>query len=367
MNRNSFILTLTSLALISFLTTACSSSTKEQQEEQTIETESRDTQKIDLSATTIAYDNPSYTLSTSGEIRPYEQVALHPKVQGFIQKMTVDRGDIVKKGQILAILEAPEINQRYLADKALENKMYADYLLAKQVYERLLDASKTVGAVAQVELDRSQSAMNSAKSSYESAKASSAQSLQQQEYLYIKAPFDGIITQRYHSVGALISSNSTTPIFDLAQNDKLRLVIAIPEKHTAAVYDNLPVTYTVNAFPNQVMEATLSRTSGLLDTKDRSLVLEFDINNSNRNLKGGDYANATLTLKQPQPTFWVKTKSVLHTQSGNYIYVIDKDKNVSKIPVKIGAQTSDLTEVFGKITEGMHVLNKPSEEIKTIN
>ena len=161
----------------------------------------------------ISFMNPAYELSVPAELKPYEQVAVFAKVSGFVQRLLVDRGDHVRKGQLLAVLEAPEMNQQYLSDKSIEQKLFNDFQYAKQAYDRLKDASATTGAVAAIELDRAKSAMESAKSAYESSKAGTAHSSQLQNYLRITAPFDGVITERNVSVGALAGASGQVPLF----------------------------------------------------------------------------------------------------------------------------------------------------------
>ncbi len=319
---------------------------------------------IDLSTSSLQELNPVYTLTVPGEIKPYEQVALYAKVSGFIKHLYVERGDYVKKGQLLAILEAPEMNQRALSDQSIQDKAYSDYLLAKQIYDRLVEAAKTTGAVAQVELDRAQSSMQSTKSAFESAKASTAQSHQLQDYLRIVAPFDGIITRRNLSAGSLVGNTSNTPIFEMAQNDKLRLTLSIPEKHAGAIPKATTATFSISAYPGESFTAQLSRTSGVLNQQDRSLTLEFDIDNQSKKLQGGDYAQVQLDLQRKQPTLWVATKSILNTQSGTFVITKKADDTLMRIPVELGVQQDTLTEIFGALQPSDLVINKPSEEMK---
>jgi len=131
---------------------------------------------------------------------------------------------------LLAVLEAPEMEQKYLSDRSTEQKVYSDYLYAKQAYERMVDASKTTGAVADIELDRAKSAMESAKSAYDASKAGTAGAAQVQQYLRITAPFDVIIAGRNVSVGALADTGGDMPLFTIAQGNKLRLTLSLPEK-----------------------------------------------------------------------------------------------------------------------------------------
>lgn len=340
------------------LFTACSSEAKDEQA-----TKEKQPVAASYPTTAIQLINPEYQLSIPAELKPYEQVAVYAKVSGFVQRLLVDRGDRVRKGQLLAVLEAPEMNQQHLSDKSMEQKLYNDYLYSQQAYERLKQASETSGAVAAIELDHAKSAMESARSAYESSKAGSAHSSQLQQYLRITAPFDGIITERNVSVGALAGANMAQPMFMMAQGNKLRLTLALPEKHAASVQNGMKASFQVSSQPGKTFDAVLSRSAGMLNQQDRSLTLEFDVNNADGALQGGDYAQAKLRLQRRSSTFWVPAKSVLQTQMGTFVMTLN-DKAIRKVPVKEGIRQDSLVEVFGDLAATDLILLKPSDEIK---
>ncbi|MGJ1420157.1 efflux RND transporter periplasmic adaptor subunit [Sphingobacterium spiritivorum] len=344
--------------LLVLLLSACS-----QKEQEKAQAKQEHAKSMNYKTAPVQVINPEYEISVPAELKPYEQVSVYAKVTGFVQRLYVDRGDRVRKGQLLAVLEAPEMQQQYLSDKSNEQKVYSDYLYAKQAYDRLITASKTTGAIADIELDRAKSAMESAKSAYDASKAGTAHSSQLQQYLRITAPFDGVITQRNISVGALAGAGSNIPLFMMAQSNKLRLTLSLPEKHASSVQQEMYATFTVSSQPGKTFEAGLSRTSGLLDQQDRSLTLEFDVNNPSDELQGGDYAQVKLKLKRKNPTNWVQTRSILNTQSGTYILTLNNDE-VKRIAVHEGIRLDTLTEVFGNLDPEDKIIIKPSEEIK---
>lgn len=307
--------------------------------------------------------NPVYQISVPGELKPYESVQIFAKVPGFIRKIYVDRGSAVSKGQLLAVLEAPELNQDYLSDKSSQQKMYTDYLYAKQAYDRLRDAAQTRGAVAEIELDRARSLMQSTKAAYESSKAGTGRSSQMNRYLRITAPFSGVIMERNLSGGALVGPNSGVPIFTIAQKSKLRLTVSLPEKHAASVNNMMDANFTVNSIPGENFPARLSRNSGMISEDDRSLTLEFDVLNTGSVLRGGEYAQVRLNLKRNAATYFVPEKSVLRTQSGTFVMTHDHNE-VKRVLVKEGISYNNLTEVFGDLYPKDKILKNPSEEIK---
>lgn len=350
------------LAIVCSLTLALTSCSKKEQE--VIPQQKEETKTINQYPTaSIQFINPEYSISIPAELKPYEQVAIYAKVNGFVKQLFVDRGDHVRKGQLLAILEAPEMEQQYLSSKSSEQKIYNDYLYSKQAYDRLLEASKTNGAVADIELERAKSVMESAKSAHDASKAGTAHSSQLQQYLRITAPFDGVITQKNVSVGALAGTGSNTPLLMMAQGEKLRLTVSLPEKHASSVSKTLPATFTVSSQPNKTYNATLSRTSGLLNKDDRSLTLEFDVDNISAELQGGDYAQVNLKLQRKASSYWVDNKSILRTQSGIFVLTLKNDE-IKRIKVNEGIRMESLTEVFGDFSPEDNILLKPSEEIK---
>ncbi len=313
-------------------------------------------------AVPISYMNPEYQISVPGELEPYEEVAVHAKVKGFVKHLYVDRGDRVREGQLLAVLEAPEMNKKYLSDKSTQQKVYSDYMFAKQTYQRLLEASKTEGAVAPIELEKAKNAMQSALSAYKAAKAKTGFSSQMRHYLHITAPFGGIITDRNVSVGALVGAD-VKPLFRMAEKAHLRLTVSVPGKHAKSVWRGMKATFTVSSLPEKAFTARLSRTSELIDQQSNSLTLEFDVDNSSGTLNGGEYAQVRLNLKRSDSTFWVSYKNILRTQSGLYVLTLNNGE-IKRIPVKEGVRIDTLTEVFGNLNKRDSIILNPNEQMK---
>lgn len=355
------IKTLGGLAVLSSLILASCSDSKAKQDASTDTAETP--AKQELVSKPISQMHPEYELAVSGELEPAEQVSLYAKVNGFVKKLHVDIGDAVKKGQLLAVLEAPEMDQRLISDRSSEQKLHSDYLYAQQNLERLQEAAKTEGAVAAIELDRAESAMSSAKSAYASSQAQTGHSAQMQKYLHVVAPFNGVITERNVSEGALVGPGSGQPICRVANEQNLILKIALPEKHAGSVNDDMEVSFTVNSQPGKQFDAGLSRSSGMINSQNRAVSLEFDVKNSDQNLNGGEYAQVQLKLKRKTPTFWVSPKSILNTQSGLFV-LTQNQTNIQRIAIKKGVRLDTVTEVFGKLKEGDLIVQRPTEQMK---
>jgi membrane fusion protein, multidrug efflux system len=324
--------------------------------------------QVDISSfkvATVVSQQPDFSITLPGELLPYEQVNIYPKIKGFIKKIYVDRGSHVNKGQILAVLEAPEIGEQYAASQFSTNSAYQKYLFSKQSYNRLKEASKKNGAVAGIELERAYAQFLGDSASYKSSLSESSASGQIKSYLRITAPFSGIITGRFISEGALVGDNAgkSESLFQLSQQNKLRLTVGIPEKEAHSLPLGTTATFTVVDFPGKTFTATLSRNSGALDVSSRSVIAEFDVANPGTELRAGQYAKVIISLKRTQPTLWVPATSVVQAQSGTF--VIKTEENITKrIPVQISGAKDSLVEVFGNLQEGDTILQKGSEEIK---
>lgn len=208
---------------------------------------------------------------------PYEQVNIYPKIKQFVKKIYVDRGSIVIKGQLLAQLEVPEIGEQYAARKSSSCTSYQKYLFSKQTYNRLKEASKKNGAVASIEIERAYVQLLGDSTAYQSSKSDASASGQIINYLRIIAPFSGVITGRFITEGALVGDNNskTELMFQLSQQNKLRLTVAIPKKQVQSLPEGTIANFTVADFPDKTFKAALSRNSGALDVTSRSVIAEL--------------------------------------------------------------------------------------------
>ncbi len=320
---------------------------------------------------TVLSQQPEFSIVLPGELMAYEQVNIYPKIKGFVKKIYVDRGSIISKGQLLAQLEAPEIGEQFAARKSSSGTAYQKYLFSKQSYNRLKEASKKNGAVASIEIERAYAQLLGDSAAYQSSRSDASASGQIINYLRITAPFSGVVTGRFISEGALVGDNNakTEPMFQLAQQNKLRLTVAIPEKQAQSLPEGTVAKFTVTDFPGRIFTAALSRNSGALDVSSRSVIAEFDVPNQGNELRAGQYAKVTIQLMRSQPSLWVPGVSVVQTQAG--VFVIKTENNITKrVPVQIGAAKDSLVEIFGNLQAGDTILQKGSEEIKegiTIN
>lgn len=303
-----------------------------------------------------------YTLVLPGEIAPYETVKLYAKVSGFVKQIFVDRGSFVRRGQLLARLEAPEMTERYAAAAAREREVLERLRYSHQSYQRYLSASRSEGAVAPIELEQARARLMSDSALYQSLSAEMSAARQLTAYLEIRAPFSGVVVERSVSPGALVGVNEK-PVITLAQQDRLRLTIAIPDKHLDALSESTRIRFTVGGRPGDTLSASFSRSSGVLDRKLRSVIAEFDIDNRDGKLKGGEYIRAEVIFNRVAPSAWVPSTSIVDTRTGTFVLKVHND-TLRRISVQPGIHRDGYTEVSGSLNGGDVIVAKGSEELR---
>ncbi|MES2277980.1 MAG: efflux RND transporter periplasmic adaptor subunit [Bacteroidota bacterium] len=308
----------------------------------------------------------STSLQVPGELVPYQQVDLYAKVNSYVKKMLVDVGSEVQAGQLLVTLEAPEINSQLAGAKSRIAQQQAIYLASKANYDRLLSTSKTPGTISQNDLDQAEARKNADYANVEAAKSASEEITANRNYLEIRAPFSGVITARNVNLGAYVGPSgkgSDQPLLVLQQQNKLRLVISIPESSTGGLSTKDEVSFTVRALPNQKFTAKVARLAGALDDKLRSERLEMDVLNTTKKLLPGMYAEVNLPLPGRDSAFVIpKTALVISTEKVFVIRVVNG--KAQWVPVQKGMQAGDKVEVHGDLKAGDELIKSANDEIR---
>lgn len=308
----------------------------------------------------------STTFTVPGELVAYQQVDLYAKVNSFIKKLYADIGTEVKAGQLLATMEAPEVNSQLAGAQSRLQSQEALYMASKATYRRLLETSKTPGTVSPNELDLALAKQNSDLAQLESARFAYKEVGANRDYLQIRAPFDGIITIRNVSAGAYVGPSgkgSEMPVFTLQEQKKLRLAVSVPENYSGAFSNKSEVSFTVKAFPGETFNAKVNRLAGVLDAKLRAQRIEMDVLNNSKKLLPGMVAEVRIPVAGDGSAFVVPSKAVLNSTLGTYLITVSNGK-AKWVHITAGRQADDKTEVFGPLTPGDQVVNVASEEIR---
>jgi RND family efflux transporter MFP subunit len=311
----------------------------------------------------LRQDTLKKIIELPAELMPYESAELFAKVQGFVKDMKVDLGDHVKKGQILAVIEAPEVNSRLAESEATMQSAKAKWASSKDNYERLYRASqaKTPGIVAPVDLERSRNQMLADSAVYEAAGKQSQSYRAVSGYLYITAPFEGVITSRKADPGSLVGTN--VQLLTVQNNRTLRLRAAIPEIYVATVSTTQDIDFRVDAYPTQRFKGVLTRKSETIDPTTRTELWEFKVDNSEHLLKAGAFAYIKLNMERAAPSFVVPFTTVVTTQERKFVIRV-KNGIAEWVDVRQGMTVDAGVEIFGNILPGDTLVKKATDERK---
>jgi len=299
-----------------------------------------------------------------GQLVPFNEVNLFPKVNGFVKTMLVDRGSIVKQGQLLAVLEAPEMESQLQAANSRYLQAQENAEASKEKYERLKEAAKEPGSVSPLDLDDANSKMKADQAMAQSENSNVESVRTMQGYLRIYAPFDGMIVQRNVSPGALVAPGKATdqPMLVLQDINKMRLTVSIPEDYVDKVDLTQPVTFTFNAMPGQVHTAKISRSANALGSMQQEAI-EIDVLNNNGQLKPGMYAEVNIPMQTGAKSLLVPNNAIIRSTEHEYVIVV-RDGKANLVNIKEGLAGTDSTEVFGDLKVNDRVLVHASDEIK---
>ncbi len=337
--------------------------------------------------TTIQRAHLENTFQVAGEFVPFQEVELHAKVAGYIRHISVDIGDRVKAGQVLATLDVPELMAQVQgADAGVRQsqeqisraksdvlRAQANYEAAHSQAERLQQASKArPGLIAQQEIDDALAKDRAASAQVDAAEAALSATQQQlgvsqaehqhysslADYSRIVAPFSGVVTWRYADTGTLIqagtSNAGSAPVVKLAEVDILRLRLPVPESLAPYVRVGDPATLRVDAI-GKTFTGKVTRTAGALDTATRSMQVEIDVPNSKGELTPGMYAQVTLNVAHAGESLVVPVQAVDQTGTP-FVLLVNSDNKVEKRSVRVGVSTPTRVEILGGLKQGDRIV-----------
>jgi RND family efflux transporter MFP subunit len=342
-------------------------------------------QGVSVGVTKVARKSLVRTLTVSSELVPFQQIDVYAKESGFVKTLNVDYGTRVKAGQVLAVLEIPELqlqlteddaaiknaqNQVMLAEHEL-NRVQANREVLHLQYDRLNGVAKSKpGLVAQQEVDDAQGKDLAAQAQVEASK-SNQQAAQSQlqvaeakrardqalfDYSKITAPFAGVVTERYANLGALLqagtsSSTQAMPLVRLSQEDIFRLVIPVPESYVRYIHLGDPVQVNVPSI-NRTLPGKVARFSHDVQEDTRTMHTEVDVSNPNGALVEGLYAEATINIENKNNALYVPVQAIDHNGDRTSVFVVSSAGKLETRTVVLGIQTSSDAEVVSGLEEG---------------
>jgi len=280
------------------------------------------------------------TLTLPANVSPWYQATLYAKTPGYLKWIGSDKGDTVKKGQLLAEIDSPEIEQQL-------RQAEADYNIKQITFQRLRNVWKeNPEVIAKQDVDVAEAAANGAKHVMENRRTLLG-------YTKVHAPFSGVITARFADPGTLIQSAATTsmqavPLFTLMDLETVRVYVSVPQEAALQAQQGIAAIITSRELPGQELRATITRTTNALDPATRSLLVEIDLPNSDHRLKPGMFVTAMLLLEEHPHVLALPPTALVSDKNGKSVFVVE-DGVVRQIPVTVGLDDG----VWVEITEGL--------------
>jgi len=346
-----------SLAITGFVISSCGNSTVKSSE---------NSDELVYEASVIKNENVVSELTLPGELEGFYETGIVAKVNGYIKYMLVDIGDRVHAGQLLVELEAPELVSQLATAFSEYQAKEALYLNTKGKFVRFKQTNKTPGAVSPYDMDLAKTSLVSDSLGFLASKAKYESIRELTNYLKITAPFDGIITERALAPGAFVgpSDKQGMPILRLKNETKLRLHIAVPEKHLAEISIGETVKFHVKSFPDEIFQGKITRLSRNLNVMTRSEIVEIEYDNSKGKLLPGMYAITSIPIQRKGQSIVVPKTAVITNMEKQFVIKIKNGNEVTYVDVEKGEDQVERVEVFGKLNLGDTILNTASDEIK---
>ncbi len=332
----------------------------------------------------------AHVLTLAGQFQPYQVVDVHPKISGYMKKINVDIGDMVRQGQTLAVLEVPELKaelessqfalrqsqeeiaraqQEIKRTEALEAAVHAESQRLQQaaatrpglIAQQELDDAQAKDLSSQAQVDAAKAAMAAAQQHAEAARADSERVQALEDYTTVIAPIAGVVIWRYADTGALIqggtaSNDQALPIVRLSQSSLLRLRVPVPEDDVQYVHDGDSLQVRVDAI-NRSFTGKIVRFTRNVNFETRTMETEVDVENKDLSIAPGMYANTALQLARARNVVTIPVEAlVLNAQSQQTVYVLDAGNRVHARIVQVGIEGSKLAEIKSGINPGDRVI-----------
>jgi RND family efflux transporter MFP subunit len=304
------------------------------------------------------------SIDLPGRLEAHSQAQLFARVSGYLKDWHVDMGASVKAGQLLAEIDAPDLDQQVMQAVADLASAEANVELSRTTLERTQLLIKT-GAVSQQILEQRQAEFASRTGLVSSSQANLDRLRVLEKYKRITAPFDGIVTARTTNVGALINAGSGAgpALFVISDTSKLRVYVNVPQNYVPSIQIGTKAEIRAPEYPGRTFAATVEASSQAVDVASGTTRMQLVVENGRNELMTGAFANVRLLLPQPEPTLSVPASALIFGQDGLRIAVVGADERVNLKPVTIARDHGRDVEIGSGITAGDRVVDSPPDGI----
>jgi RND family efflux transporter MFP subunit len=309
--------------------------------------------------------NAQQALTLPGSIQPFNKASMYARVNGYLKTWNKDIGAQVKAGEVLASIEAPDLDQQLAQAKATLASAKANYDIAAVTANRY-DILAKKQALSQQLADQSAADAAAKKAVMDANTANVGQLEAMQSFKQIVAPFDGIITARSTDIGALINSGSAgVPLLEVSDLHRVRIYVRVPQAYTAQVRPGLKATFEMPQHPGQQFNATVTTMSNAMDVSSRSMLVELQADNADGKLFGGAYSQVHFQLPSDPNMLRLPATALVAVNSGAQVAVLGIDNKVILKPVKLGRDFGDSVEITAGLSLWDRVIDSPPETLRS--
>jgi RND family efflux transporter MFP subunit len=302
-------------------------------------------------------------LALPSTLQAYSDSPVFARTSGYIAHWYADIGTHVHQGQLLAVIESPEVDQELNQARATLNQTQANLTLAGITAQRYEDLIGT-NAVAQQQVDQNNQDLSAQQAGLQAAAANVKRLEELQGFEKVTAPFDGVITQRLTDVGNLINAGNSgvnAQLFRISKIDVIRVFVPVPEIYSDQITDGLRATLDLIQLPNQQFAGTVTRSSHAIDPASHTLLTEIDVPNPSAKLMPGAYANVHLHLATQVQHLVIPTGAVLFQAAGPQVAVVSSSNQVELHKVSIGRDFGNTIEIIGGISLSDRIIASPPD------
>jgi multidrug efflux system membrane fusion protein len=299
-------------------------------------------------------------------LQAFTESPIYARTNGYLTKWYKDIGSQVRKGELLADIETPEIDQELMQARAARDQAEAQLKLARSSAERW-ETLRKMDAVAQQETDERSSGYIQQQAGLANATANLRRLEQLESFKHIYAPFSGVITRRNTDIGALINagnSGTNQQLFDIAQIDPIRVYVDVPELYAPAVHPGVPAQVELASLPGQMFSGKVVRSSDSIDPVTRTLRTEIDVPNPKSQLFPGSFAQVHFAVNVATQRFSVPVNALLFRAEGTRAAVVGSDGKVHLKPIVIGRDYGTEVEVLSGVEQNDALILNPSDSLE---
>jgi RND family efflux transporter MFP subunit len=308
-------------------------------------------------------EKPDEELVLPATLQAYEESPIYARTSGYLLHWYKDIGSHVSKGDLLADIDTPEVDQELSQARAARQQSSAQLDIAKISAERWLNLRKT-DSVSQQETDTQTSTYQQAQANLAAADANVRRLEQLESFKRVYAPFSGVLVKRNVDPGALISAGSAgVELFILARVDPLRVFINVPQAYSPAIKNGMPAFITLSEMPGQKFKGTVTRTAEAIDPATRTLLTEVDVPNKDGRLLRGSFGEVHFNPKIDVAKLTIPVNAMLFRKEGPRVAVVGPDNKVQLRPITIGRDYGATLEVLGGVSPDERVIVNPADSL----